>query len=248
MSDAEPISAASPPVFNAPPIVLATILVLSAVHALFWWLGEDARIWSLYAFSFIPARLGGGLDIPAPRGAMAWSFVSYAFLHADWMHLLFNSIWLLIFGTPVARYCGAWRFVAISLIAAIGGSLATLALHWGAFLTLVGASGAVSGLMAAAIPVMYGGGRALSPRRLLAHRRALLFMAVWLGVTLVTGASGLGGAPFAGLNIAWEAHIGGFLAGLLAFYALGATPRRWRGGAGFDIVRPQRDSSSGGSP
>lgn len=216
------------PAINAPPVVLVLIAVLAAIHGLLWWLGEDWQVWALYAFSFVPVRLGGGPVIPMPEGSQAWSFLTYGLLHADWMHLLFNCIWLLIFGTPVARYCGAWHFLAIAAISTAGGALATLALHWGEFLTMIGASGAVSGLMGAAIPIMYGGPRrALSWRELLANSRALLFMLVWLGITLITSASGLGGSPFETINIAWEAHLGGFVSGIAAFYLIGTPTRPW---------------------
>jgi membrane associated rhomboid family serine protease len=151
-------------------------------------------------------------------------------LHGDWMHLLFNSLWLLVFGTPVARYLGSLRFFVLSLVAGIVGGLSSLLLHWGQDLFVIGASGAVSGLLAAAIPIMYGrrvpgGARPLSFGELVTSSRALMFTAIWLGLTLVSGASGWTGNSFAAdSGIAWEAHIGGFIGGLAAFYAL--APRR----------------------
>ena len=74
----------------------------------------------------------------------------------DWMHLLFNCLWLLVFGTPVARYMGSARFLLLGLLAGVAGGLASLFLHWGEEIFVIGASGAVSGLLAAAIPLMYG--------------------------------------------------------------------------------------------
>ena len=91
---------------------------------------------------------------------------------------------------------------------------------------MVGASGAVSGMLGIAIPIMYGrrvpgGMRPLSPVELLTDRKALLFMAVWLGITLFSGASGWTGNSFmTEAGIAWEAHLGGFVGGLAAFYML----------------------------
>lgn len=230
------------PIFRAPLVVPLLIGVLLAIHAGLWLAGQDWQIWALYAFAFIPARLGGGTPIPMIPGSQAWSFLTYALLHANAAHVLFNSLWLLIFGTVVARYLGALRFSLLSALSAVGGALATLALHWGEGVIVVGASGAVSGLMAAAVPVMYGRGmrwgtplagdpnyaRPLPFGDLLRHRGALIFMVIFVVITLLSGATGFLGNSFVpGSNIAWEAHLGGFAAGLASFYALarGASSR-----------------------
>lgn len=224
-----------PPVFQAPLVVPGLIAVLALIHAVLWFAGENWQVWSLYAFAFIPARFGGGETIPYIAGSQYWSMLAHAFLHADAAHLLFNCLWLLIFGTVVARYLGAWRFLLLSAVSAIAGAVMMLALHWGEMAIMVGASGAVSGLTAAAVPIMYGAGmrwgtvlagnasyaRHLSLTGLLANRNALLFAAVWLGITLFSGATGWIGNGFLDqASIAWEAHLGGFIAGLAAFYAL----------------------------
>lgn len=214
-----------PPIFNAPRPVVALIAVLAAIHLVLYLLGEDWQIWALYAFSFIPKRLSADAG-DMISGSQAWSFLTYGFLHADWMHLLFNSLWLLVFGTPVARYLGGLRFFLLCAIATIAGAVASLILHWQQFVIMVGASGAVSGLLAAAIPIMYGwrvpgGVRPLSFTELLRSTRALTFMAVWLAITLYSGAWGWTGTGFMEQGaIAWEAHVGGFLAGLAGFYLL----------------------------
>lgn len=196
------------------------VAILVLIHGLLQYAGESWQVWSLYALAFIPARFTDAA-FPLIAGSEAWSFLTYAFLHGDWMHLVFNCLWLLIFGTVVARYLGAARFLLLAIISAIFGAGTTLALHWGEAIVMIGASGAVSGLMAAAVPIMYGSVAPLSPAALLIHRRALIFTAVWLVITLFSGATGFTGNSFMGAGaIAWEAHIGGFVAGLLAFYLL----------------------------
>jgi membrane associated rhomboid family serine protease len=220
---------ASQPVFNAPWSVLAVIGVLVVVHAGLYLAGEHWQIIALELLSIIPSRFTNPARIVV-EGSQYWSLVTYMLLHGDWMHLLFNSLWLLVFGTPVARYLGSLRFFVLSLVAGIVGGLSSLLLHWGQDLFVMGASGAVSGLLAAAIPIMYGhrvpgGARPLSFGELVTSSRALMFTAIWLGLTLVSGASGWTGNSFAAdSGIAWEAHIGGFIGGLAAFYAL--APRR----------------------
>lgn len=214
-----------PPAFNAPAAVLVVIALLVAVHVVLAWLGEDWRIWSLFGLSIIPARFTDPL-FPTLEGSQYWSLVTYMLLHGDWVHLVFNCLWLLVFGTPVARYLGSGRFLLLCLIAGVAGGLASLALHWGSEIFVIGASGAVSGLLAAAIPIMYGrrvlgGARPLSFGELVTNPRALMFTAIWLVLTLASGATGWTGNSFLEESgIAWEAHLGGFIGGLAGFYAL----------------------------
>ena len=215
-----------PPVFNVPAVVAAVIAVLVAVHAGLWLAGEDWQVWSLYALSLIPARFTFP-GYPMIPGSQYWTLATYMLLHGSWMHLVFNCIWLLIFGTPVARYFGVAKFLLLSAFSGIIGGLCSLFLHWGQETIIVGASGAVMGLMGAAIPLMYGerlahgGWRPASIGELLTNRRALVFTAVVMAITLFSGGTGWTGNSFmADSSIAWEAHIGGFIGGIFAFYVL----------------------------
>jgi membrane associated rhomboid family serine protease len=221
------------PMFNVPGFVLGLGALLLGIHALLWWLGPDWQIWSLYAMSFIPARLTEASDLAAPQGAWAWTFLTHALLHGDWFHVGSNVIWMTIFATPVTRRLGPLRTALLLAASAIMGAAAMLPLHWGAMLIVVGASGAVCGAMAAAMPLMYAEGfsrganslaaiQPLSPGALLQNRQALAFTALFLGLTFLTGASQAttGTAFLEEQVIAWEAHLGGFVTGLVAFYIL----------------------------
>ena len=214
-------------------VVLVVIAMLVGIHGLLWLLGPDWQVWSLYALSFIPARLLGPEAIAAPTGASIWTFFTYGFLHGDWTHVMFNSMWMLVFATPVARRLGAVRTLVCLSVAVLAGSAAMLPLHWGEFLIIVGASGAVSGAMAAAMPIMYSARfdrsltnlnhlRVVPFGELIKDTRALGFTALFFGMQLITGAV-QASSTTAFLNersIAWEAHVGGFIAGLIAFYIL----------------------------
>jgi membrane associated rhomboid family serine protease len=205
---------------NAPPVVLALIAVLLVVHILIQVGGQEWQIWSLYAFALIPARFGGPDSTAMIEGSQYWSLITYGFLHDGWLHVMFNSLWLLIFGTRVAQQFGPLRFLAIAFISTLGGALAMLWVYWGMFIVIVGASAAVSGLLAAAIPIMFGRrGAPLSFGEFLRDRRALVFTFIFLGMTLLTGVQGLPGFADGG-RIAWEAHLGGFVAGLISFFVI----------------------------
>ena len=210
----------SGPIVNAPPIVLIVIAILIGIHLAIQWGGEDWVNWSIYAFALIPERFGGLARIAMIEGSQYWSLVTYAFLHDGWAHVLLNSLWLLIFGTPVARQFGTLRFLFIALISTLGGAGAMLAMFWDTRIIAVGASAAVSGLLAAAIPVMFGRpGAPLTFGEFVRNRRAIIFMLVFLGMTLLTGVQGLPGFADSA-RIAWEAHLGGFFAGLLAYFLM----------------------------
>jgi membrane associated rhomboid family serine protease len=98
--------------FNVPPVVLATVAVLVLVHALRMLVMTDAEdLRFLLTFAFIPARYDTNLvvggSLPGGFGADIWTFFTYAFIHADLLHIGLNLAWLLPFGTGRARPVGA---------------------------------------------------------------------------------------------------------------------------------------------
>jgi len=225
------------PLFNIPPVIMAVLAVLVFIHALRTLvLTNDQDIEFILAFAFIPARydssvvLGGAL--PGGMGAEIWSFVTYSLIHADWTHLGVNSVWLLPFGSAVARRFGALRFLAFYAVTAAAGAVMHLLTHAGEQYPMIGASAAISGTMAAAMRFAFQRGGPLSFWRhgdvanyrvpaipltgVLRDPRVLAFLAVWFGINLLFG---LGSLPIGGAGqvIAWQAHIGGFLAGLFLF-------------------------------
>jgi membrane associated rhomboid family serine protease len=175
------------------------------------------------------------------EGAKLWTGLSYALFHGSWSHVLMNSVWLAAFGTPVARRCGVWRFLLLASVTAFAGALVFVLMNPLQALPLIGASAAVSGMMAAAAwfafsrPVWLLEGRLSEPHErpreslaaTLANRQVLVFLGVWFATNAVFAliARPLG---ITDASIAWEAHLGGFLAGLVLFPLLDPVAQRAR--------------------
>ncbi len=233
------------PLFNIPPVIAALLALLAFIHVVrTLLLSDDQDIQFLLSFAFIPARYdslvvtGGGL--PGGFGAEIWTFVTYALIHADWTHYGVNAIWLLPFGSAVARRFGTARFIAFFAVTAAAGAALHLATHPGEQYPMIGASASISGTMAAAMRFAFQRGGPLSMLRgegdepyhvpalplvrVFSDARVLIFLVVWFGINLVFG---VGSLSFTGSDqpVAWQAHIGGFLAGLLLFSWFDPPPR-----------------------
>src|SRR5688572_9334713 len=113
----------SEPIFNVPTVVAATIVVMECVRLWRVWVSTvEQDVVLMLLFSFIPARKDATLlthgAVPGGFGAEIWTFVTYAFIHGDAVHLGLNSVWLLAFGTPVARRFGTMRYIAFFAVTA----------------------------------------------------------------------------------------------------------------------------------
>jgi membrane associated rhomboid family serine protease len=234
------------PVFNVPPVLVVLIAIMAVIHVgREYLLNADQDLDLLVRVAFIPARYdpaflqSGGF--PGGLGAQIWTFVTYAFLHGDWMHLGVNCIWLLPFGAAVARRFGNARFLLLFAVTAAGGALAHLVTHLGQIYPMIGASGAVSGMMAAAMRFAFQHGGPLESWRrpdprsytvpaeplmeALRNPRVLIFIVVWFVLNLIFGI-GSKIVPGSEADIAWQAHVGGFLTGLLLFPLFDPVPPR----------------------
>jgi membrane associated rhomboid family serine protease len=226
------------PFLNAPAIVFWLIALLVVAHVVRVMLPEPWPDDLLFEFSFIPARYSADFlaahGIPAPSLVeQAIPFVSYMFLHGNYMHLGVNSLWLLAFGPIVAKRLKAAKFLLFFLFCGIASIALHLIVYFGAEEPVVGASGAISGLMGAAIRIFYGRlmyrhvtpeGQAL-PLAPVFSRPILGFTAVWLIANFFAGVTGLGLTDET-QSVAWVAHLGGYLAGI---FAISVFDRMWLG-------------------
>jgi membrane associated rhomboid family serine protease len=231
------------PILTLPAALTAYIALLVVIHAVRMMLPYDTDDLVIQIFAFIPKRYDTTLlDVPFPGGdgAKVWSFVTYSLLHANLTHIGFNVLWLLPFGSALARRFGAIRFFLFMAVTAAAGALAHLVTHEHAVAPMIGASASVSGTMAAAIRFAFVQGSflsfsrgdadaaakvpALSLSRALRDGRVLGFLAVWFAVNIIFGLGSIAiGAE--GATVAWQAHIGGFFAGLFLFSLFDPVPR-----------------------
>jgi membrane associated rhomboid family serine protease len=220
--DGEPV-AAQPgrrePVFNLPLVVLLLMGVCVGVHMIrFFHLTVEQDVELIVRAAFIPARYSGAyaIDLYALT-----SPVTYAFLHGSLVHLAINMVWLAAFGSPLANRLGSARFVLFWIFTSLAAVLLHYLIHPSDHSPLVGASGAISGMMGAAARFGFRtdrlaqksvfNGPLLPIAAALTSRFVVAFLAVWLVINLIAGLGFM--APEQGIRIAWEAHIGGFLAG-----------------------------------
>jgi len=224
------------PIFNVPGVIVAFLAAFALIHGVReYLLSEPEDVQLLLTFAFIPARYDASVlpqTWPGGIGADVWTFVTYSLLHANWMHLGVNAIWFLPFGSAVARRFGNLRFLAFYAVAAAAGAAAHLATHSGEDYPMIGASAAISGTMAAAMRFAFQRGGPLGMLRsdeedayrvqalpllgVLRDPRVLLFVLVWFGINIIFGTASFP-ALTGGETVAWQAHVGGFLAGLLLF-------------------------------
>ena len=219
------------PMFRVPGVVVGLIGTLAAAHGIRAMASPTLSDALINQYAFIPARYSRAFlashDVdPGRLLDRAVPFVSYMGLHNDFTHLAINCLWLLAFGPIVARRYGALLFLAFFIICGIAGAGAHLALNMGSLVPVIGASAAISGLTAAGLRLLPAqrdmrsglanlpGGLPSGPMAPILSRQVLLFALVWVGVNLAAGLTGMGAGGTVGL-IAWQAHLGGFAAGLL---------------------------------
>ncbi|MEM7565821.1 MAG: rhomboid family intramembrane serine protease [Pseudomonadota bacterium] len=242
MGSPGPQSRPSEPAFNVPGVVLALIALMALIHIGRGWLSPDGEVALLLRYAFIPARYDEIGLWPGGMGAAVWTFLTHALLHGSVLHLVANAIWLAAFGSAMARRLGTGRFLAFSAACAVGGALLHLVAHAGEWVPMVGASGAISGHMAGAARFAFAPGGPLSRfasrdlavyrrpaeplPRVLRDGRVLGFLGVWFAINFLFGAGIIDPGLEEGTSVAWEAHVGGFLAGLLLFPLFDPVPRR----------------------
>lgn len=200
------------------PWVTISIIILSS--AVFLWelsvmtTGNQSAITAL---SFIPSTLLAGKHLPPEISVVAPSvtLLTSMFLHGGWMHLIGNMLYLWIFGNNVEDAMGHKRFIVFYLVCGVIAGLAHALPNATSDIPTVGASGAISGVLGAYL-LLYPHARVMVfvPLGLLSRVIQLpagWALGFWFALQLVSSA----GSGSAAGGVAWGAHIGGFVAGMV---------------------------------
>jgi membrane associated rhomboid family serine protease len=183
------------PVFNLPPATRTLVVLNVLVFALMWVLPDQADDAIITLYGFAPARAFAGW-------AAFVDPVTYQFLHGGFTHIAVNMLGLMAFGAGVEQRLGPWRFAAFYLLCGIAGAFTEFAVDPGSSEVMIGASAAISGLFGGIL-------------RLAVFRRSFwLIVVLWFAMNAATGIAGIGGE---GEPVAWVAHVGGFVVGLVLF-------------------------------
>lgn len=211
------------PTFRTPVLTIALIVICSVIFMMQAAAGSAGGQEIVLRFGLIPSVLLGENRLP-PELALnipAFTLVSSMFLHGGWMHLIGNMWFLWIFGNNIEDVLGHGRFMVFYILAGLGAALAQILADPGSVIPMVGASGAISGILGAYI-LLFPHARILTFVFLgffitTMHIRAVWFLGIWFAMQALNAAatSGDGGG-----GVAWWAHIGGFVAGVILLFLL----------------------------
>lgn len=188
---------------NVPPLTLSLFLFTTGVFLVQYFSPSEWDYWLIRNLGFIPAQWTGfePFTVYTP-----FTLMTHMFLHGGWVHLLMNAFMLIAFGAGLEKMIGQKKMLFVFFVSGLAGALTQFLLDPSSVVSIIGASGALSGLFGALLILLQQTGG-------LGQRTNLKpFIFLWIGISIVFG---IIGAPGGMDNIAWAAHVGGFLAGLL---------------------------------
>lgn len=201
-------ASAAEPMINMPPVTKYLIGVMLVCFIATGVALPPEQADSIIAqYGFVPEKFSNGaFDLPTML-----SPITHMFLHGGWMHVIMNIFMLAAFGSGVERWLGSKRMLILFFASGLFGVGAHYILNTASTYPMIGASGGLSGLFAAAIVMLNRGQREMGGRI-----GILPFALLWIGLSIGFGM--LGGPD--GSAIAWAAHVGGFLGGFAVLKAM----------------------------
>jgi membrane associated rhomboid family serine protease len=205
---------------TTPVVTVAIIAINAAVFLYQQTLNEPQLMRFVYSYALVPATF----SIPAVLTSM--------FMHGDWMHFLGNMLFLWIFGDNVEDRVGHGRFVLFYVLCGAAAALAQVWITPASRVPMVGASGAIAGVMGAYF-VMFPHSRVLTLIPIfffieLVEVPAIFFLGIWFLLQFLSGVTSLGVARTQDVGgVAFWAHVAGFVAGVIWIFVF-RRPERQR--------------------
>jgi membrane associated rhomboid family serine protease len=199
------------------PIVNTSIIAIN-ISVFFYELSLGEQLQQFFQqFGLVPVSFVFGISQFTLSSALP--LFTSIFLHGGWMHLAGNMLYLWIFGDNVEDKLGHVRYGCFYLLCGIGASLVHVAIDTSSTIPTVGASGAISGILGAYL-LMFPGARVVTIIPVffflqVAELPALMVLGFWFVVQFFNGLLSLGYETAGMGGVAWWAHIGGFIVGLL---------------------------------
>jgi len=221
------------------PVVTIGLIAINVVVFLFYQLqGGDGFRRAVFELGVIPRELWSG-NLAHSRGHFPpVSLFTSMFMHAGWLHLLGNMLYLWIFGDNVEEWMGRARYLIFYLACGLIAALSHIAFNLGSTVPMVGASGAIAGVLGAYL-VLYPWARVrtlvflfIIVTRVMVP--AWLVLGFWFVLQVLNGLPALGGS---GGGTAYLAHIGGFVAGYIYVWARRRRQLRRRAGVYYGGFR-----------
>lgn len=191
------------------PIVTYILIALNVIFFLLEMSGGEEFI---KTWAFIPQRFTSN-----PLSEIPTLFTSM-FMHAGWLHLAGNMLYLWIFGDNIEDYLGRVKYLLLYVFSGLAATFAQYLFFPSSNLPHVGASGAIAGVLGAYILFFPGQKVQVLLGRSIVEMRALVVIGFWILLQVVSGAGSLYSAQDTG-GVAFMAHIGGFAAGLAVAFA-----------------------------
>lgn len=203
---------------------IVTILLILTNFFIFWQelsLSDPALTNVVHQFGVIPAQISQILI----KEGLSWGLlplITATFLHGGWLHLLGNMLYLWVFGDNIEDRLGRVKFLVFYLGVGAVGNLAQVWAEPGSTIPAIGASGAVAGVLGAYF-IWYPRSRILTLVPIfifisIVEVPAIFYLFLWFGLQLLNGVLSL---TASGNVVAWWAHIGGFLAGIVVATLVG---------------------------
>jgi membrane associated rhomboid family serine protease len=198
------------------PIVTYALIAINVLVFLLELSSGDAFI---ERWAFVPTRF-----LADPVGEFPTLFTSM-FMHAGWLHLLSNMLYLWIFGDNVEDRFGHGLFTVFYILCGLGATFAQLAVSMGSSIPNLGASGAIAGVLGAYIVMFPGSGVNVLLGRVVTRMSALIVIGFWIILQIFSGIGTFTASSQAEGGVAYMAHIGGFFAGVILTFLLGGNRR-----------------------